>query len=1258
MSDFNNQFDKLRVKPIPNKNNGVEIIFKKEEESKKDIQKSIMDKMMGNLNKNKSDDKSNIDKVENTNLLIVDKTKNKEFNKDDFMKKIKKNRVIQNITQEEKRRLTDEVRTQKLKTKKIQIEKEQKLNIIDEERKDDASEIGVIEIKKAPTKRKYTKRTTKKIDVTKANEREIKFVKVGEEIKKRLPSKDNMVIMKKSSYYMNNREKFVNFITSILEPYKDEIAKMEKEGNCSRDESGNEKNKLFIHQKIVRDYLNLYTPYRGLLLYHGLGSGKTCSSIAIAEGFLYLSSIIFTEGMTTLNKVIVMTPASLQANYKKELKKCGNELYQKNQYWEFIDTKLNPEMKDTLSYTLQLPIDFIEKQGGAWFVNVKESSNYEKLSEIEKNSLNEQIDYMINYKYSFINYNGIREARLDALTNNDTTNLFDNKVVIIDEVHNFVSRIVNKIDKKQKGKDGKEKQSLSKRLYHYLMSAQNARIVLLTGTPMINYPNELGILFNILRGYIRVWQIPFENTDHKKTVNTNYMRTLFKSIKSMDYIEVSSNTLYITRNPFSFTNKFYNENYKGVRFNEKEINETDEEFLESAIQLLTKNNIKVLSNKVNLELTKALPDKLEQFQELFIDNKQGNIKSEDIFKRRILGLTSYFRSADEKLMPKYDSEKDYFEVKIDMSDYQFGKYQEARLQERQLEKKSRKSSKKNKDNLYSETTSTYRIFSRLFCNFVFPTPPGRPMPNEDGIKEGLNEDLVDGITEKAKKKENNEEVNEDDEEVEIEKNSEFKSYIQRIQDALNTLDEAKDKYLIPYRDIKESDDIDEDKEEEKQIDIEEINKNTAENVIESIQSAEESDDLELLEDSIEAINSGKVQESEEIKTLKINDDNDDNNEIDKSSEKESMNGGSPMKDGLEKYSPKFLHILENIQDDSMDGCHLLYSQFRTLEGIGIFSLVLQANGFHLLKLKKNSSQEWELNMPEEKRELGKMFALYTGTESTEEKEIIRNIYNGDLKNIPVTILEELKKIAPNNNFGEWIKVFMITSSGAEGIDLKNTRFVHVMEPYWHPVRKEQVIGRARRICSHSNLPEEKRTVKVFLYLMQFTQHQIEKLMSGEIQKNDISKYDKNNKTPQTSDETLHEISNRKENISKQLLRSVKESAMDCAIHHTSDSDETLVCYSFGNEVDNNVFSYKPNLLQEDRDINILQQNEEKVSWEAVEWEGDGKLYALRVDNKGNPTNKLYDYDSYMTAKNNPKVKARLVANIVERNGKTFLDTNV
>ena len=78
----------------------------------------------------------------------------------------------------------------------------------------------------------------------------------------------------------------------------------------------------------------------------------------------------------------------------------------------------------------------------------------------------------------------------------------------------------------------------------------------------------------------------------------------------------------------------------------------------------------------------------------------------------------------------------------------------------------------------------------------------------------------------------------------------------------------------------------------------------------------------------------------------------------------------------------------------------------------------------------------------------------------------------------------------NNNLGEIIKVLMITSAGSEGINLRNTRYVHIMEPYWHPVRTEQVIGRARRICSHQGLPKALQTVEVFVYLMTFTDEQL------------------------------------------------------------------------------------------------------------------------------------------------------------------------
>ena len=167
---------------------------------------------------------------------------------------------------------------------------------------------------------------------------------------------------------MNNREKFINFINSLFEPYHKEM--LENTENISCDVIGKSSSKfsLLTHQKIVRDYLNLYTPYRGLLLYHGLGSGKTCTSIAIAEG------------MKTAKRVIVMTPASLRMNYIEELKKCGDTFYKKNQFWEWITINNNKNSNldntgnikktttvDILSKLLNLPKNLIEKHNSTLY---------------------------------------------------------------------------------------------------------------------------------------------------------------------------------------------------------------------------------------------------------------------------------------------------------------------------------------------------------------------------------------------------------------------------------------------------------------------------------------------------------------------------------------------------------------------------------------------------------------------------------------------------------------------------------------------------------------------------------------------------------------------------------------------------------------------------------------------------------------------------------------------------------------------------
>ena len=83
---------------------------------------------------------------------------------------------------------------------------------------------------------------------------------------------------------------------------------------------------------------------------------------------------------------------------------------------------------------------------------------------------------------------------------------------------------------------------------------------------------------------------------------------------------------------------------------------------------------------------KCLPDSLEDFNHLFIDNA-FSIKNELMLKRRILGLTSFFENVDKKLMPSFDKEQDIIIHHIKMSKHQFNQYNIIRAEERKQELK-------------------------------------------------------------------------------------------------------------------------------------------------------------------------------------------------------------------------------------------------------------------------------------------------------------------------------------------------------------------------------------------------------------------------------------------------------------------------------------------------------------------------------------------------------------------------------------------
>ena len=430
-----------------------------------------------------------------------------------------------------------------------------------------------------------------------------------------------------------------------------------------------------------------------------------------------------------------------------------------------------------------------------------------------------------------------------------------------------------------------------------------------------------------------------------------------------------------------------------------------------------------------------------------------------------------------------------------MSDYQLGIYENARMVEREQERKNannKKQSSNKEDDIHKQINSTYRIFSRLFCNFVYPEGIERPLKSDD----------------KA---------------VDIEG--------------------------------KEEDEITED-------DIDIVN---PQELVEGADTGKDADDVEKIRTKVSS-EKNKRYYTALMRSFDF---------LEKNKEKYFN------KAALQIYSPKFLTMFENIEDEEHKGIHLVYSQFRTIEGIGLFQLVLKQNGFAQFKIKRSSSGAWTLDIKEDDIEKPK-YVLYTGTETAEEKEIVRNILNGDWSKIPKSLVHELTSIHPNNLYGEVIKVIMITSSGSEGITLKNVRYVHLMEPYWHPVRGEQVIGRARRIRSHDALPEEERTVEVFQYLMVLSEEQLDpgNDVSQQIRLHDRSKID--GITPLTTDQSLHEISTIKKKFNTQLLMAIKESSIDCITHMTAKSKESIKCFQFTNPK-SSAISYTGDYTTQERD---------------------------------------------------------------------------
>ena len=188
-------------------------------------------------------------------------------------------------------------------------------------------------------------------------------------------------------------------------------------------------------------------------------------------------------------------------------------------------------------------------------------------------------------------------------------------------------------------------------------------------------------------------------------------------------------------------------------------------------------------------------------------------------------------------------------------------------------------------------------------------------------------------------------------------------------------------------------------------------------------------------------------------------------------------------ENIGKYSSKIKSLLDHIIDSK--GIVLIYSQYIN-GGLVPIALALEELGF--------------------KRHGDKSKTLFRDKKPDLNVYNLKNdpTYKGPFKQAKYSIISGEKMISPNNNEeiyglthdneeGQTIKVVLISQAGTEGIDLKNVRQVHVMEPWYNLNRIEQIIGRARRNCSHSMLPLQERNFTLFLYVSVLTDPRIESL---------------------------------------------------------------------------------------------------------------------------------------------------------------------
>jgi superfamily II DNA or RNA helicase len=168
---------------------------------------------------------------------------------------------------------------------------------------------------------------------------------------------------------------------------------------------------------------------------------------------------------------------------------------------------------------------------------------------------------------------------------------------------------------------------------------------------------------------------------------------------------------------------------------------------------------------------------------------------------------------------------------------------------------------------------------------------------------------------------------------------------------------------------------------------------------------------------------------------------------------------------IAKYSAKIGRIMECIKNSV--GIVLVYSEY--IEGGCIpIALALEEAGISRYQLRKEQNlfekNKLEIKMKYGEKSFRPKYVMITGN-----------------KELSPDNAKAVMEATTNNEYGQKIKVIIISRSGAEGIDFNSIRQVHILDPWYNMSRIEQIIGRGVRFCSHKTMPFVDRNVEIYLH---------------------------------------------------------------------------------------------------------------------------------------------------------------------------------